>query len=123
MLASLEEFFTHFQSQALDGKWGCNLDAFNDVLRGGFGTPDNGFVLIWKNHLLSKERLGYPETQRVLRKRLTTWHPSNVEHVRIDLSSAEGSEGETVFDWLLEIIKDHGQGGSEEEDGVELVLR
>ena len=24
---------------------GRNLDAFNDILRGGFGTPDEGFVL------------------------------------------------------------------------------
>jgi RNAse (barnase) inhibitor barstar len=34
--------------------WGRNLDAFNDILRGGFGTPDEGFILVWKNHMLSK---------------------------------------------------------------------
>jgi hypothetical protein len=25
--------------------WGTNLDAFNDILRGGFGTREGGFVL------------------------------------------------------------------------------
>jgi hypothetical protein len=31
-------------------------------------------------------------------------------------------EGSTVFDWLIEIIRDHGPGGSESEDGVILDL-
>jgi RNAse (barnase) inhibitor barstar len=29
----------------LGAKWGRNLDAFNDILRGGFGTSSEGFVL------------------------------------------------------------------------------
>lgn len=120
---SLEEFFTHFQSLALNGVWGRNLDAFNDVLRGGFGTPDGGFTLVWKNHLLSKERLGFSETQEVLKRRLRTCHPCNVEAVKADLAKAEHGEGGTVFDWLLDIIKEHGPGGSEQEDGVDLVLQ
>ena len=31
-----------------------NLDQFNDVLRGDYGTPDEGFVLVWRNHHLSQ---------------------------------------------------------------------
>lgn len=120
---SLEEFFTHFQSQALSAVWGRNLDAFNDVLRGGFGTPDGGFTLVWKSHLLSKERLGYSETLEVLKRRLRTCHPYNVEVVQADLAKAEHGEGDTVFDWLLGIVKEHGPGGSEQEDGVDLVLQ
>jgi hypothetical protein len=34
----------------------------NDILRGGFGTPDDGFTLRWKNHDISRQRLGYRET-------------------------------------------------------------
>jgi RNAse (barnase) inhibitor barstar len=40
--------------------WGRNLNAFNDILRGGFGTPEGGFVLVWKNHKVS-ERLPFYE--------------------------------------------------------------
>jgi RNAse (barnase) inhibitor barstar len=120
---TLDEFFTHFQDVALEGRWGSNLDAFNDVLRGGYGTPDGGFILVWRNHLLSKTRLGYIETQRVLRAKLRTCHPSNVDYVQRELASAEANKGDTVFDWLIEIITDHGPGGSEQEDGVELVLQ
>ena len=122
--STLDEFFRHFQEQALDGAcWGSNLDSFHDVLRGGFGTPEDGFLLIWKNHLLSRSRLGYAETQRVLRRRLTTCHPANDERVQAELALAQQHQGETVFDWLVEIIRMHGPGGSEQEDGVELFLQ
>jgi RNAse (barnase) inhibitor barstar len=121
--SSLEEFLKHFQTQAFTEPWGLNLDSFNDVLRGGLGTPDGGFVLVWKNHALSKSRLGYGETQRVLRGQLSTCHSTNVERVQLALERAEENEGDTVFDWLLEIIEVHGPGGSEQEDGVELSLQ
>ena len=121
--SSLDEFFEHFQVRALNGeRWGSKLDSFNDVLRGGFGTPEAGFTLVWRHHNLSKDRLGYGETQRVLRKRMATCHSENVASVINELKIAEASEGATVFDWLVEIIKDHGPGGLEHEDGVELIL-
>jgi hypothetical protein len=85
-------------------------------------TPEDGFTLVWKHHNLSKDRLGYSETQRVLRKRLTTCHPENVASVISELKKAKAGEGATVFDWLVDLIKDHGPGGSEHEDCVELVL-
>lgn len=121
--SSLDEFFEHFQQRALRGaKWGTDLDAFNDVLRGGFGTPEGGFILVWKHHALSKRRLGYRETQRVLRKRLARCHPENVDAVTRALEKAGRCEDTTVFDWLVEIIRDHGPGGTEHEDNVELIL-
>jgi hypothetical protein len=70
------------------GAWrGRSLDAFNDILRGGFGSPGGGFVLVWRNHALSRERLG------------------------------------PTFDVLVEILRDHGEGGRGAEDGVSLELR
>ena len=103
-------------------KWGKNLDAFNDILRGGFGTPEEGFVLKWLNSSISKDCLGYPETVRQLENRLNRCHPSNREFVSNDLAKAKLHEGATVFDWLVEIIRDHCSGGEEAEDGVELLL-
>ena len=38
-------------------KWGRNHDAFNDILRGGFGTPAGGFVLRWTHSARSRRRL------------------------------------------------------------------
>ena len=121
--STLEEFFDEIGHVLIPGcAWGKNLDAFNDILRGGFGTPEEGFVLRWENSAISRQRLGYPETARQLRARLEKCHPANRERVAEAIEAAEAQTGPTVFDWLVEIIQDHGPGGAEPEDGVELVL-
>jgi RNAse (barnase) inhibitor barstar len=69
--SSLEGFFDEVSRKLIpDAIWGKNLDAFNDILRGGFGTPQDGFVLCWLNSNASKEQLGFAETGRQLRRRL-----------------------------------------------------
>jgi RNAse (barnase) inhibitor barstar len=73
--------------------WGRNLDAFNDILRGGFGTPEDGFVVRWRNSELSRQRL-------------TLLAPS----------------GRTYFEELVDILRSHGPGGAESESGVDLLL-
>ena len=91
-------------------------------MRGGFGTPEDGFTLKWRNSNISKQRLGYSETVRQLQKCLETWHSSNRKYVNEQLAQAEKEVGSTVFDWLVEIINIHCAGGEEAEDGVELIL-
>lgn len=121
--STLEGFYGEFSRVVLPGvEWGRNLDALNDVLRGGFGTPDGGFVLEWKHSDVSRERLGYDETVRQLKKRLARCHPSNRPLVKRELDAARRHEGPTVFDWVVGIIRLHGAGGEEAEDGVELRL-
>jgi RNAse (barnase) inhibitor barstar len=84
----LDGFFGEITRVLIPGaEWGRNLDAFNDILRGGFGTPEQGFTLRWKNHALSRDRLG-----------------------------------STLFEALVEIIRDHGAGGDEGDDRVALEL-
>ena len=102
--------------------WGHNLSALDDVLRGGFGTPEGGFVLRWRQASRSRDRLGYPETIRYLEQKLTRCHPTNRALVRQDIEEARAGRGQTIFDVLVGILRDHGPGGGEAEDGVELVL-
>ena len=121
--ATLEEFYDLVSRVLIPGaEWGHNLDAFNDILRGGFGTPEGGFVLRWKNSAVSRERLGYTETVRQFDRRLTRCHPTNRQRVGKDLEQARRGKGPTVFDQLIEIIQVHCAGGQEQEDGVELIL-
>ena len=121
--STLEGFFEEISSVLIPGAdWGKNLDAFNDILRGGFGSPGGGFILKWKNSNLSRERLGYAETVRQLECRLQRCHPSSHKHVSGELERAKSGIGPTVFEWLIEIIQTHCAGGEEHEDGVELVL-
>ncbi len=121
--STLEEFFEVVSAVLIPGAtWGRNLDAFNNILRGGFGTPDGGFILKWKNSNLSRERLGYVETVRQLERRLQRCHPSNRADVAGDLANAKNGIGSTAFEWLVEIIGVRCVGGEEQEDSVELVL-
>jgi hypothetical protein len=127
--STLEEFYAEFArvviSPGLPPGFNpglTNLDAFDDILSGGCGTPDDGFTLRWKNHQISKQRLGYPETVRQLELRLAQCHPTGRPQVAEDLKQAQARQGRTVFDWLTEIIHKHGQGGRYPTDGVELLL-
>ena len=116
--STLEEFFAEFSRVVIPqyDPGSHNLDAFDDVLSGGFGTPDEAFALHWKNHEVSRQRLGYPETVRQLELRLARCHPTNRVSVSRDLEQARVQQGPTVFDWLTEIIRDHSP------DGVQLLL-
>jgi RNAse (barnase) inhibitor barstar len=120
----LDAFYEHVGQTLIPGsEWGKNLDAFNDILRGGFGTPDHGFIVRWKNSDRSQEKLGYPETVRYIERKLGRCHPSNREDVKRDLLLAQQQKGQTLFEILTDIIRDHGPGGRESRDGVELVLK
>jgi RNAse (barnase) inhibitor barstar len=85
--SDLDGFAREFSKLLRDYAWRGNLDAFNDILRGGFGTPEDGWLLRWLNSDLSRAALG------------------------------------KLFDQIIEIIRDHGVGGDEAEDGIVLELR
>ncbi len=121
--STLEGFYDEVSIKLIPGAtWGRNLDAFNDILRGGFGTPESGFVLRWRNSDTSKVRLGYAETVRQLEARYQRCHPSNQASVAEKLELARREQGPTVFDWLVEIILDHGRAGEQASDNIRLVL-
>jgi hypothetical protein len=120
---TLEGFWDEVSAHLIPGfEWGRNFDAFNDILRGGFGTTDGGFKLRWLNFQRSRELLGYVETLRWLEGKIQHCHPENVEIVKREIELARRSEGPTVLDIILVIIRIHGPGGSEARDGVELEL-
>lgn len=120
---TLEGFWDEISTRVIPGTyWGRNFDAFNDILRGGFGTPRGGFRLRWVNFQRSKEILGFAETIRWLEVKLQRCHPDNVEDVKKDMEAARRGEGLTVAEIIVQIIRRHGPGGREEEDGVELEL-
>lgn len=120
--STLEEFYDEVTRVLVpNASWGRNLDALNDILHGGFGTPEDGFTLRWLNHELSRERLGYPETVRQLEMSLERVDPSHRERIRAELAQARKGQGATVFDWLRGIIDGH-QTGFPPRGKVDLVL-
>lgn len=115
-------FTREFSRLLCDYTWRGSLDAFNDILRGGFGTPEGGWVLRWLNSGLSRRALGYEATVQRLEQIFLTCHPSNRSNIRARIGSARRGEGPTLFDEIVEIIRDHGAGGHEYEDGIVLEL-
>ena len=60
--SSAEEFYEELTRVLGLREWGRNLDALRDVLSGGFGTPEEGFMLTWKNSKISEENLNAFDT-------------------------------------------------------------
>jgi RNAse (barnase) inhibitor barstar len=120
--SDLDGFAREFSRLLSNYTWRGNLDAFNDLLRGGFGTPETGWVLRWLNSKSSRAALGYEETAHRLEQLLLTCHPSNRSIIAARMRSARRGEGPTLFDEIVGIIRDHGPGGNEPEDGVVLEL-
>lgn len=107
-IPDLDGFYEEVSRAVIPGAaWGRNLDAFDDILSGGFGTPPGGFTLVWRESELSRRNLGHAETARVLEKRLARCHPSNRATVAERLAAARRGEGRTIFEDLLEIIGGH----------------
>lgn len=104
--SSLQGFWHTVSARLIPGaEWGRNLDAFNDILRGGFGTPPGGFILIWKNSDLSRTVLGYSETVRWLEGAMQRADPSNAGYFKQQIDLAKRGEGATLFDRIVEIIR------------------
>jgi RNAse (barnase) inhibitor barstar len=120
---SLSGFWNEISTRIIPGAaWGRNLNAFNDILRGGFGTPEGGFRLRWVNFERSKKVLGYPETIQSLERQVQECDPVNVDFIKEALEKARRGEGPTLADTIIAIIKIHGPGGDEADDGIELEL-
>lgn len=103
---TLEGFAKEFTEKAgLEITWNGDLDDFEDILYGGFGTPEEGFVLIWKNSALSKEKLGWQETVRQLNRQLEKCHASNRKSILSEIEKAKLQNSSTVFDWIVEIVQ------------------
>ncbi len=120
--SDFDGFAREFSTLLCEYTWRGNLDAYNDILRGGFGTPEEGWVLRWHNSELSRVALGHQAMTRWLEQILVTCHPSNRAGILARIGDSKQGAGPTLFDEIVDIIRHHGVGGQESEDGVVLEL-
>ncbi|RMI30630.1 barstar family protein [Nocardia stercoris] len=106
-----EGFTREFSSLLDDHRWHGNLDAFSDILSGGFGTPEEGFTLRWDHSDRSRRVLGHRAQADLLRAALPHVHPDNARGFRARIAHAEHGRGPTLFDTITEIIREHRPGG------------
>jgi RNAse (barnase) inhibitor barstar len=90
-------------------KIGESLDAFNDLLYGGFGilNSDGSFEIIWNDIELSKAALGYEATRLYYLDKLKPGSPYNKQHFKGKLDELDSGAGKTYFDIIMEILYDH----------------
>jgi hypothetical protein len=120
--SDFDGFTGEFSRLLRDYTWQGNLDAFDDMLGGGFGTPDGIWILRWFNSRLSRSALGYEATVRRREQLLLTCHPSNRSTIQAEIVNAKRGEGPTLFDEIVGIIRGHGPGEDRTRDGVRLDL-
>lgn len=111
-----DEFYAEMErilTSGLDWKPGHSLDAFNDLLRGGFGVHECGQPLdiVWVRSEKSRKDLGFAGTERYWAQVLERCHPSNRERVLKRMEEARRGEGETFFDMIVDIILDSDDSG------------
>lgn len=106
---SLDGFYNeveHIFTKDLSWKTGRNFNAFNDVLRGGFGVHEYGepICIKWLHSAKSRKDLGYPATIQYYTRLLKTCHPGNAARVQSYLDETKRHKGPTLFDSIVEII-------------------
>jgi RNAse (barnase) inhibitor barstar len=111
-IVDITSFYQEVNSVFMCGenwKIGESLDAFNDLLYGGFGmiNSDGNFEIIWNDIELSKAALGYEATRLYYLDKLKPESPYNKQYFQKKLDELDSGAGKTYFDIIMEILYDH----------------
>lgn len=108
--SNYEGFIKEFNEKVFGSDyWRGNLDAFSDMLNGGYGTPDQdeNFIIVWKNSHKSNKDLGYKATLEWLESDFSRVNPANSDIWNLKIEFAKKNEGETLFYMIIDIILGH----------------
>ena len=110
--SDLESFYDEIDqifTKDLDWQTGHNLDAFNDLLRGGFGVYEyeEPINLIWRNISKSKTDLGKDLTKKWYEQKIVANKGENQKFFKDKLTELNENNGQTLFDIINEIISEH----------------
>lgn len=90
-------------------KIGKSLDAFNDLMYGGFGEMKGNETinLIWNNFEENKMALGFKATKNFYEEKLKSPEIFNIKFIKEKIDELESGNGSTYFEIILEIIAEH----------------
>jgi len=99
-----------------DWRLGESLDALDDLLYGGLGVRDGAepVRVVWKHVDVAREALGVEATRQYYRAKLARPQVYAVATAQRALDALEAGVGETYFDLVVRVFRDHGN--------IELVL-
>jgi RNAse (barnase) inhibitor barstar len=86
-----------------------SLDAFEDLLYGGYGALQGAesVEIIWHHMDHSRQALGYQTTRAYYLNKLRPGSPYDQKLFKEKLAALERGQGETYFDMILDILTDH----------------
>lgn len=101
-----------FRADDCTTAFGHNLDAFNDLLGGGFGVHGVGEPIIvkWINYGESRKALGYEETAKYYRDKLERTRFRDNYVLRRRMEQALERKGRTLLDMITGIIREDETG-------------
>jgi len=110
--STLNEFYDEIDNKLtknLGWQTGHNLDAFHDILLGGFGVFEylEPIKLVWKNSKKSESALGYDQTIIWIQNKLKHCRPSNIPAIEQELELARHGRGQTLSVIIIGIIRYH----------------
>jgi hypothetical protein len=118
----LDGFAREFSALLTDWTWTGNLDAFNDILGGGFGTPERDSCSAGSTRT---SHVGHSAGRRPSASTCGNWNTAiqrTMSTSRTSSIAPSSKQGPTLFDLIVEIIESHGPDGSEPEDDIKLEL-
>lgn len=101
--STIGEFYDEMErllTRGLTWKTGRNMDAFHDLLRGGFGVHAYGesVEFVWLHAEKSRRDFGYEATVRYWEAVLQRCHPVNRPMMQAKVEAARNQTEPTLFD-------------------------
>ncbi len=109
--STIDEFYDEMAkllTKNLSWKPGHNINAFHDLLRGGFGVHEVGerIEFYWVHSNKSRQDFGYEAAVLYWENIFRECHPTNRERIMIKVKEAQKHQGKTLFDIIIEEILD-----------------
>lgn len=113
--STLEGFYDEMDrllTRDLSWKTGQNMDAFHDLLWGGFGVhePGESIEFTWTHANKSRRDLGYEATAAHWQGILERCHPTDRGAAAQKPERAQNGVGKTLFEMLVDEILDKRDG-------------
>lgn len=111
-ITDIASFYKQLNEQLMrDEDWqlGESLDAFDDLLYGGYSKwkDYDQLEIVWKDIAVSERYLGMATTKAYYQKKLGDDRFFNQDFVKEKLKQLEAGTGQTYFDILMEIVESH----------------
>jgi hypothetical protein len=104
--ADFDGFVREFNMRVFgdDKTWHGGFGQLNDLLRGGYGSPEGSFTIEWLNAHKSREDLGKDAAMKWLLLRKDKVHPANQESWEKRIELMHNNLGDTIFQIIVDII-------------------